>query len=360
MTPDADAPDAPELHHLVGLLGTDCEAMHLVGSYLGKEGTQSDMTFYNRMERGHVWCVVSHAGYPDKLKPLVQVMRLTRVHVLVLNVTAGITPLVGELVVALDTIHQLRDTTPIVVITGVSARTEYLVPEFEHKVRELLGTTSLDPARVPLFAFRELADRARVKDAIVAAHRPPEALGFAKVLVDHSFPVKGIGTVILGIVESGTVRAGEMLELTGLQKKVIIRSIQKQDREFKTASAGDRVGLAIKGVKPSDIGRDDLLVTPGNARVTRDVTLELQLNPFFKHAVEPGEAVQYHLVANLATTPVKVVGGARVPPGGTGTITLRAEKEIPVDVGGTPAVLVSLDKFEGQLRVLGGGLVQAA
>ncbi|MHA1733075.1 MAG: EF-Tu/IF-2/RF-3 family GTPase [Promethearchaeota archaeon] len=370
--------ESSEDYHLVAVLGTNDVLVHQIASFLGKEGTTSDLRFYNRLEeRGapggdgarrsagagagaDVWCVVTPVGYPDKLKPVVQALRLTRVHVLVVDLEEGVTPAVGELVVALDEFSRQLGTTQAVVFAGVTSQNEYKLPEVERLLDSVLdGSPSLDRASIPRFTVREPADRGLVKEYLSSLAAPLPAEDYTKVLVDHCFPVKGIGTVVLGLVEFGEVHAGGMLELTGQAKKVIIRSIQKQDRDFKLAVPGDRVGLAIKGVKPEDVGRDDCLVTPGSVSLAREVEIEMRLNPFFKAYLSTDTTRQYHLVVNLATSPVKVVGGDELKPGDEGTVVLGSEKPLPVDAGGTPGFLVFLEPFSGKLRVLGSGRVTA-
>lgn len=85
-----------------------------------------------------------------------------------------------------------------------------------------------------------------------------ESSGNPVVEIDHSFDVKGVGVVLLGIVRSGTVRAHDEL-FSGSGKKVTIRSIQSQDEDVKEAGTNTRVGLAVKGVESTELSKGDIL-----------------------------------------------------------------------------------------------------
>ncbi|GAB4318693.1 MAG: hypothetical protein Kow0069_21950 [Promethearchaeota archaeon] len=358
-----------EVHHVVATVGLNDEANHFVASYFGKPGTSSDLAFYNRLEEGkRVWVVVRPLGYPDKLRPAVQALRLAKAHVLVAHLPAGVTPALGELVVTLDEFHQRFQSRVFACVTGVDVKNEYALPEFQEKLAALFRETSFGGKSVSVHAVRAPNDREQLRRAIESTPASPETglgerrVDETKVLVDHAFPVKGVGTVVLGIAERGRVQAGSMLELVGPsgKKKVIVRSIQKHDRDFKVAEAGDRVGLALKGVRPEDVGRDHVLASSGTIDPVNRVELaDFHLHRYFQEEVSPESGRQYHILVNLATSPVKLVEG-RASPGDVATLRLLSEKALPVDTEGTPATLLALGRFEGRLRVLGSGVARPA
>lgn len=81
-----------------------------------------------------------------------------------------------------------------------------------------------------------------------------------RIDIDAAFNVKGIGCVALGIVTKGKVNVHDSL-YHSFNKQVIIKSIQSQDVDIKTASANTRVGLALKGIDVEDIKKGDILTT---------------------------------------------------------------------------------------------------
>ena len=109
--------------------------------------------------------------------------------------------------------------------------------------------------------------------ALVARH---EADGPARLHVDRSFTLRGIGTVATGTLWSGTIGEGDELRVEPRGRTVRVRSVQVHDRPVERAEAGQRVAVSLPGVERQELRRGDVLVTPGSVRPSfrLDVTLE--------------------------------------------------------------------------------------
>jgi selenocysteine-specific elongation factor len=90
--------------------------------------------------------------------------------------------------------------------------------------------------------------------------------GPARLHVDRSFSLRGIGTVVTGTLWSGTVGEGDELRVEPRGEPVRVRSVQVHDRPVARAEAGQRVAVALPGVERTEIGRGDVLITPGAFR----------------------------------------------------------------------------------------------
>jgi len=103
-----------------------------------------------------------------------------------------------------------------------------------------------------------------------------DADGPARLHVDRSFTLRGIGTVATGTLWSGTVGEGDELRLEPRGRTVRVRSVQVHDRPVERAEAGQRVAVSLPGVERQELRRGDVLVTPGSVRPSfrLDVTLE--------------------------------------------------------------------------------------
>ena len=91
--------------------------------------------------------------------------------------------------------------------------------------------------------------------------KPIERSGEPIVFIDHSFEVKGIGSVLLGIVHSGRISVHDKLSCYPTGGELEIRSIQKNDVDVKEASSSDRVGLAIRGLTSKEARRGSILAS---------------------------------------------------------------------------------------------------
>jgi selenocysteine-specific elongation factor len=97
----------------------------------------------------------------------------------------------------------------------------------------------------------------------VARH---DAGGPARLHVDRSFTLHGIGTVATGTLWSGTIGEGDELSLEPRGRTVRVRSVQVHDRGVERAEAGQRVAASLPGVERRELRRGDVLVTPGALR----------------------------------------------------------------------------------------------
>lgn len=349
--------DLKERNYLVGILSENHKLSENVGGAFGSPGQKTDIQFYDRLDQQlhAVFCAIDAIGYPDKLKCLIETMMITDYHVLLIDLEKGINAAIGEIIVAMDFYVEHFNVKPFIVIGNINEKTEYNLDNLKKTLNKLISNTALKDA--PILQLREKDDREQVKKQIIEVAKsiplPTADKSKTIVFIDHVFPVAGIGTVILGVVKSGTVTAGEMLNLIGPNKKVIIRSIQKQDRDFKTAEAGDRVGLAIKGIKPEEIDRNMVLAASDLFRTSKIFKIKVKVSPYFKESLNPQSGRQYTMFINLANAPFKVVGGNEVKPGNVGELEIECAREMPIPLHNGKGIIVDLNKFENKLRIVG-------
>ncbi len=127
-------------------------------------------------------------------------------------------------------------------------------------------------------ALRELALRARrAADGRHAFFLP----------LQRSFAVPGAGTVATGVTASGTVTAGDELELLPAGKRSRVRRVQVHGREAQVGEAGLRTALNLPDLHPDDCQRGTVLVSPGTASsgsIARVVVRLLPDAPDIEHA----------------------------------------------------------------------------
>src|SRR3972149_5680095 len=83
--------------------------------------------------------------------------------------------------------------------------------------------------------------------------------GKTKIVIDHCFDVKGVGTIVLGKVTQGKVMQYDNLKLFPNGTDVMIKSIQMHDDPVDEATSPARVGLSVKGITVDDVNRGDYL-----------------------------------------------------------------------------------------------------
>jgi selenocysteine-specific elongation factor len=148
-------------------------------------------------------------------------------------------------------------------------------------------------------------------DAIgaVAGSLPGRAAveGSARLHVDRSFTLRGIGTVVTGTLWSGSLATGDAVQVLPRGLSARVRSVQVHDQPVDRASAGQRVALNLVGVGWREVGRGDVVVGEGSplrAGYLLDVALEVSGRPLRR-----GTRVQVHHGTREAPARVVPLGG---------------------------------------------------
>jgi elongation factor Tu len=84
--------------------------------------------------------------------------------------------------------------------------------------------------------------------------------------VEDVFTISGRGTVSTGRVERGTLNRGDEVELVGLKPeslKTVVTDIEMFRKSLDAATAGDNVGLLLRGVERTDVERGQVIAKAG-------------------------------------------------------------------------------------------------
>jgi selenocysteine-specific translation elongation factor len=299
---------------------------------LGKKGTSSDITLYNLKKGEDTVTFVEPARYPERLAPLFYAVAMAQKAVVVVD---ELNSTLGECLVMLQCAG---------VNSGCLILRNYVPQE---KVTQLIKGTSLETFEFiednpALLKERCLAEAAQQN----TGEQAQSAVG--TVPVDHVFSVKGVGTVVLGVVAKGAIRKHDALTVLLGTKTVQVRSIQKHDDEFDSAFKGDRVGLALKNIGVEDVDRGTVLTTDPAVKTSKTLETHASLVKYWTAPLKAGMVMHLGHWMQFLNCKVEAVsdgGDWRQP-----SLTLALEKEI-VHYPGDRAVLSYLEG--GKLRVAG-------
>lgn len=247
----------------------------------GKKGTVTDLTIYDKKESESVKTWTLPTGFPEKIQPLFQAINMGEYvifHVIKLD------KFTGEQIVALDNLKKSQGL---------------LSHSYEIDRNKLLSM--IKGTVVEQYKLVEFADLKKESDLL----QPISKEGNVKIVIDHCFDVKGVGTVILGKVAQGKVKTYDNLKLLPKGSDVLIKSIQMHDDPVNEAVSPARVGLSVKGISPDDVQRGDILCTPDSITVSQEVTLDYHQNAFFKG--ELAENQMYLVNIGLQIRPAKIL-----------------------------------------------------
>ena len=220
-----------------------------LASKLGKKGSVNGVTFYNRKSGDSTFVILAPSDLSEKFNALAEIITLSQN---IIISTSNIDKIFGEALIAgalLGRTIILTDNNDVSgLLKGIEVDYKIL------KEHELLD----------FFADGTNSD------------------GELKIEVDKSFSVKGIGTVLLGIVQSGTVKSHDSL-ISSNGKQLTVRSIQVQDDDVPEAGVWSRVGLAVKGVESDDIEKGEVLSRRQIKQISA-ITAEIKISPMAKDA----------------------------------------------------------------------------
>ncbi|MDH7509884.1 MAG: EF-Tu/IF-2/RF-3 family GTPase [Methanolinea sp.] len=310
----------------VAVIGPEGYAGHL-----GKKGTVSDITFYNQKRDRTTVTYIEPGRYPEKISSLFFAVSMADMALLVVD---EINPAFGECVLMLDAAG---------VEKGVLVLRNYLSPD---QVLPLVKGTVVENYTL------EPDDHNHLREMFLdhAGEQPARGKGlkYGSVPVDHHFPVKGVGTVVLGGVAEGTVRVHDELRVFPTSRVAHVRSIQKHDEDVAEATAGDRVGLALKGVEAGDIDRGFVLSSNPSLTVSGILNGRAELVRYWPGPLR--EQMVVYLGHWMQFIPARVAyvnnsGDWRKP-----EVTFRSERDLVYP----PGAAVLIHHLEGgKLRVVG-------
>lgn len=182
---------------------------------------------------------------------------------LVVAADEGVMPQTRE---HLDIIQLLGIEKGIVILTKIDMVEPDWLELVEEEVREHLAGTIFSAApllKVSGVTGQGLPELAALIDDMAAdlPERSPD--GPARLPIDRVFSVVGFGTVVTGTLGSGTLRVGDPVEVLPPGIGTRIRSLQVHLEKVAAVGPGHRVAVNVTGVEVEDIGRGDILASPG-------------------------------------------------------------------------------------------------
>ena len=229
-----------------------------IANDFGKKGTVTDLTVYDRKESDIIRTWVVPNGFPEKIQPLLQAINIAEY---VIFYVASLDRYTGEQIIALDMLNKKN---------GILSHS-YEVDE--NRLHSMIKGTVLQD-------YRKI-DSPNIKEELIKL--PPVSNdGSAQIVIDHSFDVKGVGTVVLGKVLQGTINQYDNLKHLPSGTDVMLKSIQMHDDDVKQAVCPARVGLSLKGIKPDEVGRGDIITSDESFEIKHELEIDFKQSPFYK------------------------------------------------------------------------------
>lgn len=249
----------------------------------GKQGTLSDMVLYDRKQKDIIFTIISPISFPDKIQTLPQVLNMSEVVALYVS---ALDKYLAEQIIAIDSLN---------------IKNGFLLHSYDiddERLDKMIKGTLLEK-------FKKVENIEMLKNEINGLNSQSTE-GDLILPIDHSFDVKGVGTVILGGIKRGSVKVYDKLKMMPSNKEVLIKSIQMHDDPVNESFSPSRVGLAIKGITPHEIERGDIICSGDTIKTanTEIIVEEFSKNKYFNNEIT--ESQTYLLSVGLQVKPVKI------------------------------------------------------
>ena len=158
--------------------------------------------------------------------------------------------------------------------------------------------------------------------------------------VEDVFTIEGRGTVVTGRVERGILKKMEEVEIVGLKdtRKTVATDIELFRKLLDSASAGDNVGVLLRGTTKDDVERGMVLAKPGSIKPHTKFKGEVYVltkdeggrhTPFFTNY----RPQFYFRTSDVTGTLTLPAGIEMVMPGDNVSVEIELQKSVAMEKG---------------------------
>ena len=292
-----------------------------IASDFGKKGTSSDLTLYDRKESEKIYTWVIPNGFPEKIQPLFQAIALAEY--VIFHITT-LDKFTGEQILALDALGKKE---------GILSHS-YDVDE--SRLDLMIKGTVIE-------GYKKV-EQDKIKEELTNFSTAKKD-GSTSIVIDHSFDVKGVGTVALGKVISGKITQYDKILHYPSEIEAMVKSIQMHDDDVKESIFPGRVGLSLKNIKHDEITRGDILSNDTTIKTVTEIIIDFKQNQFFKETLSENQMC----LVNIGLQ-IKAAKFASISP-----LKLIFEKPVIIIPGD---VCVLLKPESNSIRIIGSGIPQ--
>ena len=184
----------------------------------------------------------------------------------------------------------------LVALTKIDMVDPLLADMAEEEIRKLLRGSVLDGApicRVSSVTGEGLPELRQQIETMALLVAPRSCTGPFRMPVQRVFSLPGIGTVITGIPQSGSIVPGTEIEILPIGVRFKVRGLHAYGGKVEAAVAGHGTALSVPDAKESGIHRGMVVVTPGAFGSGDAVDLALKITrraPVLHHR----EPIRFH------------------------------------------------------------------
>ncbi|MGC8648989.1 MAG: EF-Tu/IF-2/RF-3 family GTPase [Candidatus Micrarchaeia archaeon] len=236
-----------------------------IAEFLGKKGTEGNINFYNRTIEDNVLVSLFPQNIEKNIIPLAEAMLISDI---IIISTLNLDKLFGEIVIA------------------ASLLDKHIIFTDDNDIKKFI--TELNINNFEITSKNELLNK-------ILNYKPNLDYSSARIDIDRAFPVKGVGTVALGIVTKGIINVHDNLYHSN-NDMVSVRTLQVHDVDVEKVTPKMRVGISLKGISYDQINSGDLL-TSSKIQKVKEINTKIKSNLLTSNML--GKDIPYTLVSNF-------------------------------------------------------------
>lgn len=272
-----------------------------------KRGITIDMGFTSLILEDFLVTLVDVPGHADLIRTVVASIDIIDCALVVIDAVHGLQIQTGEHLVILESFG-IKDI--IVALNKVDLVSEEVLNKSLEKIKNFFNNTSFG-ANVSIFpvSAKNKIGFDKLKQGLLRLLNQiqikRDISNKLMIPIDHHFPIKGIGTVITGTILQGKIKPNQNIEIIPVGQSGRVKSIQIFKQNVDEAKAGDRVGIAVKGLDYKAIYRGCYAVANKDSFVSCNLfEADVQMNKHFKAGLKFG--TQIHVTLGMVTVPAYI------------------------------------------------------
>jgi elongation factor Tu len=299
----------------------------------------------NKRHYAHVDC----PGHADYVKNMITGAAQMDGAILVVSAADGPMPQTREHILLA---RQVGVPSIIVCLNKVDLADADLLELIEMEIRELLTKYGFPGEKTPIVRASATAALAGKPEGEKAIQDLLEALDtFVPdpvreidkpflMCIEDVFTIEGRGTVVTGRVERGVLKKMEEVEIVGLgdTRKTVATDIEMFRKLLDSASAGDNVGVLLRGTTKNEVERGMVLAKPGSIKPHTKFKAEVYVlgkdeggrhTPFFTNY----RPQFYFRTSDVTGTLTLPQGIEMVMPGDNVSVDVELQKSVAMEKG---------------------------
>jgi len=154
--------------------------------------------------------------------------------------------------------------------------------------------------------------------------------GAFRLPVDRIFSMPGAGVVVTGTCWSGAVKVGDKLAVQPTGAAVRVREVQVHGRPAPRGASGQRLALALHGVKKDEMDRGFQVISGDASRSTRRLDVRVNVMQHYQGVIKNRQRVHVHhagreVLARVVLLDEQELGGNVGPRTGLAQLHLESE-----------------------------------